>query len=58
MQNGIVLLSGILEPTVSLNQFRTPHHIAGLEIMENLENHETKFHAWNNHGLEFEKNPE
>ena len=22
-----------------------------LEIMENLENHEKKFHAWNNHGI-------
>ena len=22
-----------------------------LEIMENLENHEKKFHAWKNHGI-------
>ena len=28
-----------------------PGFLQALEIMENLENHEKKFHAWKNHGI-------
>ena len=41
----------MLKNTLAVGVFVYTGFPQALEIMENLENHEKKFHAWKNHGI-------